>query len=554
MKNKLWGLLIGLVLTVFFTFPLLTRLSTHLTSRQDGILISWLIDWGSQSLITKDHNQNFFNPPFFYPYQNTIGYSDLFIPTAILNIPIKFITQKVIRSELTNNLSQLNAIIINHNLHLFLGSIFTFWGQYLLGLYLFKSKKIATLSGIIFAFSYMHLDFMVHLHTFLVAGIPFYFLFLFKFIETKKQIYIFLASLAILYQLLNSPMSGFFLIIMSLIALINKNIRDTLWKNRRKIYPYLLGSILLVGFFFLPYFNIGRQFNYTRTIRDTAHSAFSINKFFTPEILFYLSLLSTLVVLRIKKSNLLKIISIKKEKLPKYFWLFASFTILGGVLMLGPVLKFNDQTIKIFNLPIPLPYLFFYYIFPGFKAFRASSRWIIIFAFGLSITLGYLLDNIKIKKSYINKDTFINLLTISILTLLLITQVPKLKTFKIDTNLPPIYQVIKKRPETVLAEFPTYVWSQYDQYYRESDRLLYQSYHNKNLYNGFSGFTPPDREKLWHTMSNNLENKEVVQHLKDSKVELVLLRGEENNLYKNFSSPDYQLIECINQDCLYYLK
>ncbi|MDH5533214.1 MAG: hypothetical protein OEX81_02165 [Candidatus Pacebacteria bacterium] len=551
MKNKLWGLLIGLVLTVFFTFPLLNKFSTHLTSRQDGVLISWLINWGSQSLIS---GQNFFNPPFFHPYQNTIGYSDLFFSTALLNLPLVLIektTSSLIDNQTILNRNYLQWLIINHNFHLFIGSLFVFWGQYLLGHYLFKSKKVATLSAVIFAFSSMHFAYIVHLQSFLIAGIPFFFLFLLKFINTQKLKYLTLTSLAALYQILNSPMSGLFIVMMSLVSLFNKKIRLTLWKNKFIISTYTLGIGLLTSFFYLPYFKVSSQFNYTRTIRDSAHFAHSLNIFFTTEMLFYITLLVILFFINIKTNKNNKSAN-KKRILPEYFWLFISFTILGATLMLGPVIKVSGETFKIFNLPLPLPYLFFYYIVPGFKAFRASSRWIVIFAFGLSLTIGYLVNNVGLNQK--NKNIFINLLIVLTTFLLWFTQVPSLELLAVNTKLPPIYQIIKNRPERILAEFPTYVWSQYDDYYKEADRLLYQSYHQKNLYNGFSGFAPPERETLWHTISNNLDDKEVVKHLKDSKVELVLLKGSENSSYKNFSSQYYQLIECIDQDCLYYLR
>lgn len=560
MKNKLWGLLIGIVLTVFFIFPLLNKFSTSITSRQDGLLVAWLIDWGSQSIIT---GQNFFDAPFFYPYHNTINYSDLFFSTALLNIPIK-----LIQTIIDPNHSNLNNIIFNHNLHLFLGSILIFWGQYLLGLYLFKSKKIAVLSALIFNFSSMHFKYIVHLQSFLMAGIPFYFLFLFKYLKTKKAIYLTLMSIALLYQLLNSPMSGMFLIVMSLVTLINKSIRLTIRQNIKQIAPFLIGILTITSFFYWPFLQVSQQFHYTRSIRDTAHFSLSIDQLLSLEIIFYFLLISILLFFRKRK-----------QKTAKYFWLFFSFMILGGLLMLGPVLKINDQTLKIFGFPIPLPYVFFYYLFPGFKAFRDSSRWIIVFCFGLSITLGYLVQNVELNTSInkllskinkhikvnkltekkkkikiINNDIFININIVVILGLLWLTQVPHLKLFSINTEIPPIYKIIKQRPETVLAEFPTYVWSQFDQYYREADRLLYQSYHHKKLYNGYSGFAPPKREILWHTISDNLGNREVVEHLKNSKVELVLLRGDENKKYQNFSSPYYQLITCQKQDCLYYLK
>ncbi len=67
--------------------------------------------------------------------------------------------------------------------------------------------------------------------------------------------------------------------------------------------------------------------------------------------------------------------------------------------MLGPALKIHDQTIKIVGLPIPLPYGIAYYLIPGFQAFRASSRFIILLGFGLSLLIPCLLQNNR----YLNK-------------------------------------------------------------------------------------------------------------------------------------------------------
>jgi hypothetical protein len=129
-----------------------------------------------------------------------------------------------------------------------------------------------------------------------------------------------------------------------------------------------------------------------------------------------------------------------------------------------------------------------------------------------------------------------------------------MKIHQINSAIPPIYDVIKNRPEKVLAEFPTYVWSQTDSYYLEADRLLFQSYHHKKLYNGYSGFIPPYKEDLWHTITDNLAKKETIQHLKDSEVELVLLNSKQTKSLSNFNSENYQLITCQNQLCLYTLK
>ncbi|MCL4208141.1 hypothetical protein KJZ63_00710 [Patescibacteria group bacterium] len=528
MLKPLRGLLFGIILTAVFLWPILGKLNTHLYSRQDGILVAWLIDWGSKAFTS---GQNFFNAPFFYPYQNTIAYSDLFLSTALFNIPLLLIGS-------TN-------IIFNNNLHLITGSVVIFFCQYLLGKEIFKKESLAVLSGVIFSFSHIHLDYMAHLHVFLMAGLPLAIFFLLRFEKTEKNKYLVGLSLACLYQFLNSPMSGYFVAIsLAIIFIFNKNIRNKLLINWKSILPLLIGSFLLLGFFYLPYFQVKNEFQFTRTIRDAAHFAFGLEKLLEPEMLFFGALFAVLGI------GL-------QEKIDKKWLIISSIiSLVGLTFMLGPALKIHDQTIKIAGFPIPLPYGIAYYLIPGFQAFRASSRFIVLLGFGLSLLIPYFLQhNLYLNKLKNNQQNKLNWLIVFIIIFVLwFLRLPRQKIFMIEINVPPIYEVIKQRPEPVLAEFPTYVWSQTDKYFHEADRLLYQSYHQKKLYNGFSGFAPPESENLWHTISNRLDSLETITHLKNSKVELVLLHQNEQSEYQNFSSANYQLITCLEQDCLYQLK
>lgn len=528
MLKPLRGLLIGMILTAVFLWPILNKTSDHLYSRQDGILVAWLINWGSQSLAT---GQNFFNAPFFHPYQNTIGYSDLFLPTAIFNLPLILFGS--------------NNIIFNQNLHLIAGSVVIFFGHYLLAKEVFKKQNLAILSATIFSFTHVHLDYMAHLHVFLLAGLPFGTYFLLRFEKTGRTRYLLGLALACLYQFLNSVMSGYFLtIILAIFIVFKSELRKKLFSNSRKIFPLLVGSLLLVGFFYWPYFQIKNQFEFTRTIRDAAHFAFGIEKFFEAEMIFLVALITSLLF------------TLKKNKKQNWLPIFLTITLTGLILMLGPALKIFGQTIKIFHLPIPLPYGLAFYLIPGFQAFRASSRFIILFGFGSSLLIPYLLENNKyfanLNKKVQNKVgwTIAALMIIS----LWLMRLPKQKIFYANPQTPSIYEVVKNRPEKVLAEFPTYVWSQTSDYFHEADRLLYQAYHQKKLYNGFSGFAPPERENLWHTLSHQLNTPDAIAHLKKSGVELVLLHQKEEDEYLNFYSENYELIACLDQDCLYHLK
>lgn len=522
LKKLLLATLIGAILTAVFLWPLVIGAKNKLASYQDGILTAWLIDQGSRSIIG---GTNFFDPPFFYPHRNTAAYSDLFFSTALFNVPLILIGS-------TN-------FVFNNNLHLIIGSILIFLGHFYFAQELFKKNVLALLSASIFAFSHFHLDYLAHPHVFLLAGLPWGGYFWLRFLKTKNQFYLLGLTGAGLYQFLNSPLSGyFFLLIIGLIAILNfKNFKKIalLWQ---KILPWMLGSIVVISFFYWPYLQISQEFEFTRGIRDAAHFAFGLEKLIEPEMLFWYLLIGALFATKDKKTS------------QKNLLLASLLAITGGFLMLGPALKVNGETLKIFGFPIPLPYSVFYYLIPGFKAFRASSRFVIIMIFGLSLLIPALAQsNIWLKKE--SKQIVFFLL---ILTTIFLLRLPKQKTYQIPLEIQPIYEQVLKRPESVLAEFPTYVWSQFDQYPREATRLINQNFHQKKLYNGFSGFAPPALENRWHTINDQLDEHETIDHLKKSGVELVLIHFDEMKPNFTLSNNHYQLIQCNNQNCLYLLN
>jgi hypothetical protein len=260
----------------------------------------------------------------------------------------------------------------------------------------------------------------------------------------------------------------------------------------------------------------------------------------------------------------------KEIKKSAYFsvGLFAIVTsLIGAILMLGPTLKVAGQTFKVFRLPIPLPYVVLYYLIPGFKAFRASSRWEVVFDFGLSLLFGLALQNSQQKK-------VIRVAVVVVLTVVLwLTQVPRLQIFAVPTQLPPIYDVLAQQKDNVVAEFPVYSWRMLKYAYREDDRLLYQAQHGKILYNGVSGFTPPAREAEMDNLWKTFPSHKTLAALQQQGVSLILLHfGEYDQLHQDQFTyldtlspssttvhaelkqlPELELLTCQGSDCLYHL-
>lgn len=335
------------------------NISSHLPSREDGVFISYIISWESKALLS---GKDIFQVPMYAPYKNVLAYSDPFLSTSILNIPFTFFTSN---------------IVLTSNLHLLLGTTFFFLAMMLLCLELFDSFPGALFSALTATFSEYHFHYFVHLHTYLLAGIPFCLFFALRWKRTSSLLAAILATISFLYQALNAPMTAFFLFFILLPFLSDHSVRVFLFTKKKLVFVLSASVFALCSVFYLPYFQVSREFHYTRTIRDAAHFAHSLNIFFHLQTLF----LGGVCVLFLLTSR-----QTLKQRLPR---IFLAIMVIGAVFMLGPVLKINDQTFKIFSVPIPLPYALAYSIIPGFKAFRDVSRWIIVFGFGTALLSGY---------------------------------------------------------------------------------------------------------------------------------------------------------------------
>ena len=466
-------------------------MSSHLPSREDGVLISYVITWESRALLL---GKNIFQVPMYASYKNVLAYSDPFLSTGILNIPFIFFTS--------------NSVLTS-NLHLVFGTFIFFIAMMLLCIALFDSFPGALLSALTATFSEYHFHYLVHLHTYLLAGVPLCLLFALLWKRTSSLNALVLAAVSFLYQALNAPMTAFFLFFILLPFLSDKSLRVFLLAKKKIVFLLSISVLSLCTVFYLPYFQVSREFHYTRTIRDTAHFAHSLNIFFHVQTLF-LGVICVLFLLTSRQTP--------KQRLPR---IFLAIVGIGALFMLGPVLKINDQTFKFFSLPIPLPYALAYYIIPGFKAFRDVSRWIVVFGFGISLLSGYLLSRSSI-------DQRIKYMICVVFALLYFqTQVPFLQTFPIPHTLPHIYATVPKNSKNILAEFPAYSWRMMPYASKENDRLLYQLTHHQVLFNGVTGFTPPDREKDLDWLWKTFPSPEAFAYLKKQGVTHIIVHFDE---------------------------
>lgn len=225
-----------------------------------------------------------------------------------------------------------------------------------------------------------------------------------------------------------------------------------------------------------PYLDLHSQFpEAVRSIRDAAHFSLGLDELFTRYhslIFFALFLFSLIFLIRRslpkandQKSNIIVLIAI----------LISSF-----LMSLGPVLKIFGQTVKIFGLPIPLPYTLFYYLVPGFNGFRTPSRWLLLAALAAMIISSFSFRKLK----SLNQK----LVLLVVFLLVVLEGRPFHTSYSIDYEPPAVYRQVKDLPkDAVIIELPIKLWSSTDNQI-ESLRALYSLYHQHRRFNGYSGF------------------------------------------------------------------
>lgn len=518
-----------LILTLYFTHPLISNLTTKIIGVNDELLITWFLNWDIHAITT--NIGSFFDANIFYPFKNTLAYSEIMLPSAILALPFVALFKEP---------------ILAFNINFLFGFWATGYFTYLLIRWLVKSRSTAVAIGTLFSFSTIHLNYLGHLQMFVISFIPLSLLFLLRFLKTQKTSELFFFLLFSIIQGLNNFLTFYFLALISIVFLLDHLLirRERLDKIKKKSVVLLFSmSLLIVWPFFNAYSRVSKDFRYQRPIQDAIH--FSLQ----PEDLLYPSDMTRLAPilldnfgLKVKDSNtkttpgylgfaffVLGLLVIlwaikslrKRHDLIPYLIILASSLLLS----LGPFFHLFRKTIHS-PFPIPLPYAVFYYLVPGFSGFRTPSRWIILLAFFLAILIGFML------KAWIKRrGKKTNLLVVCSLCVLVIIEFNfPLKYFDLPTkdNFPPVYKwLATKAQKEAILELPMYNWDMSPYATNESKREFYSTIHFHRTVNGFSGFSPSEWEEQTRFFMVNFPDQNTIGTLKKLKVKYVIVHKNE---------------------------
>jgi hypothetical protein len=558
------------LLTLLMTYPLSLHLAEALQDTSDSLLNLWITNWQAHQLLTAP--LQLFDTNIFYPYPNTLAYSEILFPNVLLSVPI---------FALTDN------SILTYNLMFLLSFILSAFGLYLLAYRLSGNRYAAFLAGLVFAFSPYRAGHLSQLQLLTMQWMPLALLYLDRYLGRRRAKDGLLFCAFFVAQCLSSFYYAFYTgLAVGLYLLYYFVLR---W---RRISPSLILRLALLGGlivvlvlpFALPYFRVNRALGMERTLSELVA--------FSPRLRALLKgyLLPSLTALVLA---LLGFFLSEKGQAPSslsrrgsavFYLILALF---GLTMALGPTLRIS----KNLEWPaFPMPYRFFFETFPGFKAMRAPGRFFSLTTLGLGVlaalgTAGLekaLAPLVHYSPSAVRYWTGwrwtlrvgIFLLVLYPLLLRSWAHVEVAFVEKGD-HLPPVYRWLAQQPPTVIVELPlayrladppsvepddpSQVWPTYNLFRYQ----YFSTYHWQESIDGYSGFVPPRHGEIDREMEH-FPSERAISLLQGLDVEYVVLHEALYRAYQPERWPEIQealpafeeltLVKRFGQDVVYRVQ
>lgn len=563
-KKPLGIIAFFLFFSILMTWPLVIKASDHLWTRGDTDLAVFILDHTSQKLLSLDLG-NYFNAPFFYPLKNTIAFSEhLFIQT-LLGLPVYAFTHNP---------------ILTFNFVIFLTFLMSGIFMYMLVYYLTGSMTGALIAGFIYAFLPYRIN-GPRLGILTWQFFPLVILYFEKFLKSNsvKDLIIFLfasafQALSMWYYLIIFAVFFFFYFLSRTIQLRGSYFKKLNWKILLIIFLFVVGFSGILFWLAKPYFEIKKDYEVVNSLEGVYIDSLSAASFLNPgpnNFVYgsyfedFIQSNSGKVAREMRKYKIIgKGVKTKRVKVlfPGFIAIFLTgvgfvsflnkkkkraiiiavlFSAIGCLIFsLGPYFFWRDRMIL-------LPYYWLRKV-PGVAALRSSFRFIVILYLALPIFAG--LGIKKIKK----RDKFGKIIVLIFLFLLALEYfvIPSYEKIVLHEHL--VYQKLaSEENKFTVLELPIDLRKNYSYF-------IPATVHNKNLVNGYSGFTPDDYKNITSLISNEFPSDNTLNLVKEMGVKYVIIHNEEmgsknDKLMRNIEKKDnLEIVEVYPEITLVEVK
>jgi hypothetical protein len=535
------------LLTLWMLGPLVTRLDHSLEQWGDALLQTWTLDWDSYAF--RHDPAHLFNANAFYPYNNSLAFSESLVGQALLVAPLIWLTDNP---------------VLGFNLLLLGSFILSGWGVYLLTYELTRRPVAGVVAGVIFAFFPNRFEQLSHLHLLATQWIPFCLLFLRRFLQNWKWLNGILFGLFLVLELLSSTYLGLFLVVAVglyllyraapvLLARFRKgtaNFTGTfsssglpVWQKGLRLVIILLVAVVVVVPFFWPYLEVQRDLGFERSpaeiINWSAQPFYYLdipkeNKLnqwlFKPllkqdwwiggggERALYLGLLA----LVLSAAGILVAWKWRKRERDTLFYLLLALVAFSFTF--GP----TWQTGRFGNLP--LPYALLYNYIPGFQGLRVPVRFIYVVALGVAVLAGFAVAALQERLRLITWPRALALggILCALLCLEYVSDVTVNDSQILRGDPPPAAKWLAVHPGPVL-NVPLSG--------SDNSNLFYQYWTRGSwspIMNGFSGFMPPAYDSLKAAVASEGFSPRIIELLQGLDVRYLVVDSEDDSVKPNW--------------------
>ncbi len=521
-----------LLSTLLLTYPLVLHLPTYVADTGDPLLNTWALAWGQHALRQPWQSiGDLFDANAFYPYPQSLAFSEHLLPYAALTLPL---------------LALKLGPIFSHNAAILFSLALAGWGMALLVTHWTRNRWAGLVAGMIFAFLPARLNHWAHLHQLSIQWLPFIILSLDLWLARKRWRDVALLGLFLNLQLLSAVnyvpqtiilVGGYVLVRAAYYVLrvayqvrqervAQHAIHSTPYALRIVLGGLILGTItLLVNWpITKAYFDLSEVHGFERSLGDASIYGAALVDYITPppENLLYGSWLTprladparpliplfigfvpmALAAFAVIGAATSGVVLVRQSRSragtpPRNSRQSGAAGFLVLLILAAILLSFgaNEAALGGDLAPLTRQVLFYRWLFehvPGFSGLRVPARAAILVFFGLAALAGLgvaaLLNASWVKRTWRNTQQAAPIALILLIAVEYLALPLRGTRMPANETIPPVYRYLAAEPEgKVVLELP------YDLAKNgpgELPRLYYSSYGWYKLVNGASGFNP----------------------------------------------------------------
>jgi hypothetical protein len=502
------------VATVLFFLPVIAHIRSY-SEGGDAMFNAWTLARDHHCLV-RDGCPSYVDGNIFFPNSDTMLYSETQLSAGVLTLPIFFVSKNP---------------ILAYNVWTIVSCFLAGWFMYLLAMHLSKGHQLAsTAAALVFEFAPFKMAALSHLQNLSIFYLPLAFLLMSRYLERRQRRYLLGLFVALVLQFYASWYQMMFVLVAVAVFL---GCTLVLRLARPKHVLALGGVVAAAAVATLPlvreYVRFSRANQATFSVNDQATYASDLRDYVVPHTgtlagrLYHwllplaqpnsynpdshsyhgIVLYAVAVALLVLAFRRRKCSDEDRRRYGQIVTLVVLFAV-GFVISLGPMLKYKGELVSMMIDPgtkivVPLPYLLVDVYLPQLSFIRAIGRASVLCLFALCCLLALLPAVLRdVGLSARHRRLALGVVgALIVFELMPIHQIsmlsPDTNAYAYDWHAPAVYERMKNDDSiddiVILAADKDYPNAPIPT--AQAEWVLWAGYHNKRVFNGYSGYTPP---------------------------------------------------------------